>query len=367
MTLRSEYLYQHLFRKAEGFEEVSRLRKMKTNDIVHRIGVLSPNRIFIHNYPISNPSALFNPSLIIDEGAAYLYARIIVGYYMYVSAIVEIPIPLEDIESGNLNLNYYPARLVVYPSTRYDLWGTEDPRTYKLGDKVYMTYTGRTINYFNSSIRIERTLPVTAIMEGRNDASHWRKIYVHHLPEELRSNMVSNKDAFLWEINGKRYFFHRPHMSDEKFYLAIGSEGNKWNGSDGITEIEIIDNIEVMRPPVFEDKVGWSTPPINIGSNKIIVFLHGVDKDVKVYRLFAAELEFRKDNVIVNAVTPNYIMEPKQPYEIFGDRPYTIFPCGAWKIDDHILLTYGAGDYMVGFGKMLFDDLLSELDKGRIF
>ncbi|MNN90454.1 hypothetical protein D3C81_2084040 [compost metagenome] len=81
------------------------------------------------------------------------------------------------------------------------------------------------------------------------------------------------------------------------------------------------------------------------------------------------QLEYsRNEGIIVKAVTPTYIMEPKLLYEIFGDRPYTIFSCGLWRLSrDKILISYGAGDYMIGLGEIDLNELLGILDKGRIY
>lgn len=357
-------VYERLFPLAEGATEAHNKRVAEVNDIVERIGVISPKRVFINNYPISNPPAVFNPSIIIEGHNAYIYARIISGYYMYVSGIVEIPVPFEDIESGNVNLNHYAARLAIYPSTKYDLWGTEDPRVYVIDNDIYMTYTGRTINYFNPAIRVERTLPITAVRD-KVEENKWYKKYVHKLPNKLSKQMISNKDAFIAKINGEKYFFHRPHMNDEHFYLLIGKETREIK-RDGITEVIVENNIEVLRPLPEEDKLGWSTPPISIGKNKVIALLHAVDKEIKAYKLLAVELEFAKDGVIVTAVTPRYIMVPKESYEVFGDRPYTVFPCGVVRIGDELYITYGAADYMIGIGKIDLIALEGELDKGRV-
>ncbi len=360
------YKYHEVFPKAKGFEEAIELRLYETRDIVKRLGVISPNRVFINNYPISNPPAIFNASLLLEGETVRVYARIIVGYYKYVSGIVELELPLEDILSGNINLNYYASRIVISPSTKYDLWGAEDPRTYRVKDTVYMTYTGRTINFFNPAVRIERTLPVTAIRE-EVDEHKWRKIYVHRLPGELEDEMISNKDAYIVGIGGNKYFFHRPHMIDENYYLLIGKEWKR-DVSDEITEISGENNIEVMRPLKQEDKLGWSSPPIYYKKNKVIAFIHGVDRQIGAYRVFAAEIELDGNDVAVTAVTPRYIMEPREPYEVFGDRPYTIFPCGTARLNkEEVLISYGAGDFMIGFGLVKMEDLLGELDKGRIY
>jgi len=66
---------------------------------------------------------------------------------------------------------------------------------------------------------------------------------------------------------------------------------------------------------------------------QLMMFLYGVDRDGVVYRVFAAKLKLRGEEIVVEAVTPRYIMEPRTPYEIIGDRPAVVFPCGAVKID----------------------------------
>ncbi|RUM47967.1 MAG: glycosidase, partial [Hyperthermus sp.] len=57
----------------------------------------------------------------------------------------------------------------------------------------------------------------------------------------------------------------------------------------------------------------------------------------------------------------------KTLYEIYGDRPYTIFPCGLWQLNGkEALITYGAADYMAGIGLLNIDELKGLLDKGLI-
>ena len=361
--------YGEVFRKAVGMEDAEKLRKFKTVDIVRRLGVLSPDRTYLNNYPIRNPTAVFNPAIVVNGEYALVYARIVIGYYMYVSAIVRIDVPVEDIYSGNLNLNYYASQPVIYPSTRYDLWGAEDPRVYEVDGVTAMTYTGRTINYFNPAIRRERTLAITAI-KVRNErwGNSWRKLHAYVFPRYLREHVVSDKDAFLAKAGSRFYLFHRPHMDDEVFYLAVSSTEVKDLAGEGLREVRIHDTTWVLRHSSFESKLGWATPPIKIKDREFITFVHAMDSEIQAYRLFSMHIEVsEKEGVIIRAVTPNYIMEPKLSYEVFGDRPYTIFPCGLWLVEkDKALISYGAADFMVGIGEIDVNELLSQLDKGRI-
>ena len=67
------------------------------------------------------------------------------------------------------------------------------------------------------------------------------------------------------------------------------------------------------------------------------------------------------------AVTPTYILEPKTPYEEYGDRPYVVFPCGLVKVSrDEAVVIYGASDYSVVFGLIDLNELMAHLDEGRI-
>ncbi len=376
MGVSGRYRYSEHFGKAMGLEEALKIRKYSTRDLVKRLGVLGRDRVVVHDYPLRHPVAVFNPSLSLEvmDGARFLklYARIILGYYAYVSSIIEIRVPFEDVLEGEFNTNVYTGEIVVQPSTRCDLWGAEDPRVYTLDRIPHMTYTGRTINYFDPHRRLERTLPVTAVREGRR----WRKAYVHVLPGELRGHLVSDKNAFLYRSqDGTLYLFHRPHMDDETFYLVVsraelapGTHVGICGDSPSLSVMESRDTVEVLRPAGFEVKLGWAAPPIPLGNGRILALIHAVDRELEAYRVLAAELELARDGVVVRAVTPEYIMEPRRIYEIYGDRPYVVFPCGVAEIGEgEYIISYGASDTFAALGLIRLDDLLSELDRGRIY
>ncbi len=369
-----ERLGEALFRKALGFEEASKLRRFETHDIAKRLGVISADHVFINGYPVSNPIAVFNPACLVEGDMVKLYARVILGYYKYVSGIVEIPVPLEDIVSGYVSHNYYSSTLIIMPSTKYDLWGAEDPRAYRLGDLVAITYTGRTISYFNPAIRRERTLPITAVRRQERWNHSWAKVHAYTLPGRVRSQLISDKDAYVMECDGEYMLFHRPHLSDENWYLTLSwlpreaFTPDKLHRATEPIEVQVMDTVWVLREAPFEVKVGWATPAYRLKPCEYIALIHGVDREVEAYRVFAVHLEIARREVVVKAVTPRYIMEPRTSYEIFGDRPYVVFPCG---LDEYekgkLLLSYGAADFMVGLAEISLDDLLAELDRGRIY
>ncbi len=329
---------------------ISEKREKKTIDIVRRLKVITPDRIHIQNFPYS-PKVAFNPGMIVDGENVYLYVRIITGYYTYASAIAEIRMTIDDIYYAPNG--HYSGHIVIFPDNKYDIWGTEDPRVVKMDGKLYMTYCGRPIYYFDSHKTIERTFPITAVKENKK----WKKISIHRFPNNIRNKVISDKDSFLFKINGKIKLFHRPHMLGDRFYLTISDIENL-----GSEESIIKNTIIAMKEAKFESKIGWGTPPVEV-YNRYILFLHGVERDSQAYKVFAIEID---KNLDVIAVTPFYIMAPKEIYEVYGDRPMTIFPCGAAKIDDKILISYGSADFAIGIGEIPIDELLNILDKGKI-
>ena len=90
---------------------------------------------------------------------------------------------------------------------------------------------------------------------------------------------------------------------------------------------------------------------------------HGLERESKAYKVFALTMN---KNLEITAVTPHYIMEPKEIYEIYGDRPFVVFPCGACVVDDSLLVSYGCADFAVGICEFDLSELMSILDKNRI-
>ncbi len=353
-----------MFRRNENVEALSKLRKFESRDIVKRLGAIPPVRIHIKNHPIDRPVTVFNAAAILRGDTVYVYARVILGYFMYVSAIALVPVPLHDVLSGTINISHYPAEIVIYPSTKYDVWGTEDPRVTEIDGKWYIVYTGRTVNYFNPAIRRERTLPAVAV-SSNSDRRSWDKIGVVTLHKDIRSHLVSDKDSFIIKADTNDLLvFHRPHLDDDTFYAVVSKLEALPN--EGLVEMEAKDTKIVLDAAPFEVKIGWGTPPIKVGNNKYLMLVHGVDKDLEAYRAFAALITYDpKKGAVAESVTPYYIMEPKVLYELYGDRPLTVFPCGLFKVDDKAIVVYGAGDYVIGFGEIDINELLGILEDAK--
>lgn len=323
-------------------------RENKTTDIVKRVGVITPKNLRLEGYPIERPVSAFNPTFIFDDNNMVVYSRVVLGYFTYSSIICEITVPWEEKE--NMSRREYPARIEILPDSRYDMWGAEDPRISIMDGKRFITYCGRTINYFNQSVWTERTLPIVARYDGK-----WKKICVFRLPKEMRGFLVSDKDAFVFKISSGYKLFHRLHMKDNNFYLVVSDMDEDIAKCESFREIEVKNPTIYLRQEDFEEKIGWGTPPVKV-DNLYIMFLHSVGREMKKYRVFAIAVD---ENMDMIGATPHYIMEPREIYEVYGDRPYAIFPCGAQKFNDKIIISYGAADSVMAFGEIDINELFS--------
>ena len=180
----------------------------------------------------------------------------------------------------------------------------------------------------------------------------------------------SSKNMLLIKRGSNLFVLHRPFYQRgvEFFFPAVVSSANpKILGGSTLSSIPLQRDTIVFRPGKFEFKIGWAGTPIPVANDEYLVFMHGVDSRIKAYRLFAMLLKAERDRLYPIAVTPHYIMEPREPYEQYGDRAMVIFCCGVQLVDDQVLLSYGAADAFVGFGSVDLSELLHQLDKTRLW
>ncbi|RLG37893.1 glycosidase [Methanosarcinales archaeon] len=336
---------------------VKEVRNSKTFDIVRRMGVITADKVRLKRHPVSKPVTIFNPALMIEGDKASIYGRIILGYFTYASAVAEIVVSVDDILSETISERYLTAEIKLIPDNRFDIWGVEDPRVSEVDGNLFMTYCGRTVNYFDASKRANRTFPIAAIREN----GIWRKTCVFRLPVEFRDFLVSDKDAFICRVGDRIRLFHRPHMMDERFYLAASEVSDDALHMRDLTEVSVSNTHLICERAKFEERIGWGTPPIKVAKDEYLLLLHGIS--MEIYRVFAVLMN---ENLEITAVSPHYIMEPRENYEVYGDRPFVVFPCGAQVVDDEIIISYGAADSAIGFGVIDLSELLSILDSNRI-
>ncbi len=348
---------------SDNLLSVNSSRKFETVDVAERLGFLSAENIIVDNYPY-RPFKVFNASILLNGDNLEIYARGVFDYYKYVSSILKVEIPLNDVLSKRSSHRAkLKGDLIIFPSRMEDFWGSEDPRAFILNGDKYIAYTGRTRWYYKESFEDDNKIETLTVI-AKQIGGEWEKIgylsFKTHIFEELKSI----KNCVIAE-NKNVYSLCRIHTKGGKFYTTISEIKDSYWRDKGFKAILGVNTKVVITSAPFERKNGWGAPPIKVGNREFLAILHGVDKEMLVYRVFAVLLE-ENDALEIVAVTPHYVMEPKTVQEIYGDRPFVIFPCGSQIVDDDLLISYGASDSFVGISKMDLSELLSELDKNRV-
>ena len=344
-------------------EEINRIRRFETEDIAKRLGYIKASDIKMINYP-ENPIKIFNPSFLVFGNVFRLYPRLVFGYYKYSNAIGRIDLELNDILAGLNAKKKLECELTLYPSNLMDFFGLEDPRAQLVNKTPYIIYTGRTRWFFDKK-RPKGKLKTTSLIAKSVDGITWEKKNYIILDDPIMNDLSFIKNSVLLPIENRIYLLSRIQAGDS-FYAAIyGILKDNLKQKTTFCPIPSESNKVFIKEASFEHKIGWGTPPIKISNNEYLLFLHGVCNNLLIYRVFAILVRVEKD-LKITAITPKYIMQPKEMYEIYGERPYVVFPCGASKIDDQVIISYGAADSFVGIASFDLTELLQILDKNRV-
>ncbi len=122
------------------------------------------------------------------------------------------------------------------------------------------------------------------------------------------------------------------------------------------------DSRVVIKPETYhwdEMKVGPGAPPIKTEAGWLHIF-HGVFPTMAggVYRLGVA-LHDLKDPSKVIGVADEWILQPRDPWEVSGYVPNVVFTCGAVPEEDGILKIYwGGADQVLCVGTARIDQLI---------
>lgn len=288
--------------------------------------------------------ATYNPAAIYEDGKIHIIYRAqaldgtsVFGYAsstdgLHIDENLDAPmyVPREDFEKR---------------SQPHGNSGCEDPRITKIGDRLYMAYTAYD---GNNPPRIALTSIAVSDFVKKN--WNWEK------PRLISPPGIDDKDACIVKrVRGDGYIaFHRlgdvlwlDQLRDldfpEKKYLTGGiiaqARKDKW------------DNV----------KIGIAAPPIETEKGWLLLY-HGVSEPGFKYKLGAMLLDYDDPKKIL-ARTDEPLLEPIEPYEIEGQVPNVVFPCGAIVKDGIIYLYYGGADSVIGVATMPLQTLLDVLSK----
>jgi len=238
---------------------------------------------------------------------------------------------------------YVPREDFEKPTHANGNSGCEDPRITKINDKLFMTYTA-----------YDGTNPPRVALTTISVADFLKKNWNWDKPRLISPPGVDDKDACLVKkVKGDGYIaFHRlgdviwlDFLRDldfpEKKYLSGGimaqARRDKW------------DNV----------KIGIAGPPIETEHGWLLLY-HGVSDPDHIYKVGAMLLDYDDPRKIL-ARTDEPLLEPVEEYELNGQIPNVVFPCGAVVIEGVIFLYYGGADSVTCVATMPLATLLDVL------
>lgn len=232
---------------------------------------------------------------------------------------------------------------VYSPRADFESHGCEDPRLTRIGNTIYMMYTG-----YNGTVA---RIVATSISVKDFVAKKWDK---WSDPAVLSSDQIFDKDAT---------------VLPEKFaqgYLIIHRAGNGICGDyfpnldfakEQITKcIDITDPRNGMWDTV---RIGLACPVIKTKKGWLMLY-HGISWSGK-YRVGALLLDL-KDPTVVLARTAAPFFEPDAEYESQGVVSNVVFPCGVVERKGLLYIYYGAADKYIGVATISTKEVLSYLD-----
>lgn len=212
-----------------------------------------------------------------------------------------------------------------------ELWGVEDARIVRLDglDRFAMTYTA-----------YSRAGPLVALAMTEDFKTFERNGSI--MPPE-------DKDAALFprQFGGRWALIHRPvpHHAGAKanMWLSFSPDLRYWGDHYVLLE---------ARDGAWWDagKIGLSPQPLATDEGWLIVY-HGVRQTPAgaIYRVGLVLLDLDDPRRVLRR-GDEWVVGPQAPYEVEGEIPNVIFPCGAIldEASGELRLYYGAADTCVG-------------------
>jgi predicted GH43/DUF377 family glycosyl hydrolase len=223
-----------------------------------------------------------------------------------------------------------------------ELWGVEDARIVYLAalDRYAVTYTA-----------YSRAGPLVALAMTSDFRSFDRHGAIMS-PED--------KDAafFPRQFGGRWALIHRPvpqtASAKANMWLSFSPDLHNWGDHALLLE---------ARDGAWWDagKIGLSPPPIETAEGWLIVY-HGVRPTPAgaLYRVGLALLDLEDPRRVLHR-GDEWVIGPREPYEVTGDIPNVVFPCGAVICDGELRLYYGAADTCLGLITARLTDVLAWL------
>jgi predicted GH43/DUF377 family glycosyl hydrolase len=216
------------------------------------------------------------------------------------------------------------------PGLVHEEWGLEDPRLTWSEDLEAWAIAYTSFGPGGPSLSMATTTDFRTV----------KRLGMVRAPEDKNGALLPRK------INGEYVLFHRPvtaltHRAD--VWLSRSPDLRSWSPPEPVL---------AAREGAWWDsaRIGIGPPPLEIPEGWLLVY-HGVRETVAgaLYRVGLALLDIDNPAKVLRRC-PEWVLGPTETYELVGDVPGVVFPCGLVHEEetDELRLYYGAADTCIG-------------------
>ncbi|WP_406686106.1 glycoside hydrolase family 130 protein [Rossellomorea vietnamensis] len=226
-------------------------------------------------------------------------------------------------------------RPFIYPSTKLETFGIEDPRITKIEETYYIYYSA--------------VSPV-GVGESMVSTKDFQEVTYHGMifaPE--------NKDVLIFpeKINGKYYALHRP---------VPNSNGNPevWIAeSDNLLYWGNHKHLIGLRDGMWDNgRIGGGAVPIKTDKGWLELY-HGASDDHR-YCMGGVLLDLNDPSKVI-ARSETQLVEPEADYEVNGFFGNVVFSCGVLVEGDVVKMYYGVADTSMACAELSLMEILDSL------
>lgn len=227
------------------------------------------------------------------------------------------------------------------PDHPEEQWGVEDPRITRIDelDAWVIAYTA--FGPGGPSVALATTQDFVSV----------KRLGMVCPPEDKNASLLPRR------IDGDFVMFHRP-------VATVGGRADVWMSRSA-------DLLSWRAPePVFgareggwwdSARIGMGPPPLETPHGWLVIY-HGVRQTVAgaLYRAGLAMLDLENPAKLIKRCD-EWVLGPTEDYELVGDVPGVVFPCGLIHDADagRLRLYYGAADCRIGMASADYDEVIA--------
>jgi predicted GH43/DUF377 family glycosyl hydrolase len=231
--------------------------------------------------------------------------------------------------------------LAPEPDKPYESWGVEDSRLTWVGELECWVIAFTSFGPGGPGLSLATTKDFRSVA----------RLGLVRAPEDKNGGLLPRR------INGEFVLLHRPvtaltHRAD--IWLSRSQDLHSWAPPEPVM---------AARPGGWWDsaRIGIGPPPIETPEGWLLIY-HGVRETVAgaLYRAGLALLDLDEPTRVLRRCS-EWVLGPREDYELMGDVPGVVFPCGLIHRpdSDELRLYYGAADSCIALATASLSEVLS--------